>query len=78
MPCSLGARFVTPLASPQAARTSSTPSIPFQEGAFLRPEREVDPVPWALDTKNFAEVDSHDSLAEGLVLTPGYNPYAST
>ena len=72
-----GGRFVTPPASPRAPGVLSAPSVPFQEGAYQRPERDVDPVPWDLDTEAFAAVDAMDSLVEGMFLTPGRDPYAS-
>ena len=77
LPRSPGGQFVTPPASPQATGAPSAPSVPFQDGVFSRPERDTDPVPWALDPENFATVDAMDSLAEGMFLTPGRDPYAS-
>ena len=72
-----GGRFVTPPASPRRVRpTSGEPTVPFAEGAFGRPLRDVNPVPFALDPEDPAVVDTMDSLAEGMVLTPGHDPYA--
>ena len=77
LPRSPGGQFVTPLASSQAAGASNAPSVPFQDGVFSRLERDVDPVPWALDPENFATVNAMDSLPEGMFLTPRWDPYAS-
>ena len=77
LPRSPGGQFVTPPASPQAAGASSAPSVPFQDGSFPRPERDVDPVPWDLDPDDFAAIDALDSPAEGMLLMPGRDPYAS-
>ena len=77
--------FHAPLAdalSPHPRRMSgpSEPSVPFQNGAGARPDRDADPVPWALeseDPEDFMAVDARDSMVEGMWLTPGMGPYAS-
>ena len=74
LPHSLGGQRVTPPASPP---DYGVPSVPLQDGAFQRPERDLAPVPWDLDTEDCAVVDALDSRAEGLLLTPGRDPYAS-
>ena len=72
-----GGRFVTPPASLwRGGPTSAEPFVPFVEGAFGRPHRDANPVPFALDPEDPAVVDAMDSLAEGMVLTPGHVPYA--
>ena len=75
LPRAQGGQCVTPPASTQGPGVPSAPSVPFQDGAFTRPERDATPVPW--DPESFAAVDALDSAAEGLVLTPGHDPYAS-
>ena len=77
LPRAQGGQCVTPPASTQGPGVPSAPSVPFQDGAFTRPERDSTPVPWDLDPESFAAVDALDSMAEGLVLTPGHDPYAS-
>ena len=74
LPRAQGGQGVTPPASPQGPGGPSAPSVPFQDGALSRPERDTTPVPW--DPESFAAVDELDSRAEGLVLTPGGDPYA--
>ena len=74
LPRAQGGQGVPPPASPQGPGVPSAPSVPFQEGAFSRPERDTTAVPW--DPESFAAVDDLDSRAEGLVLTPGRDPYA--
>ena len=72
-----GGRFVTPPASPRrGGHTSGAPIVPFAEGECRRPHRDVNPLPFALDPEEPAVVDAMDSLAEGMVLTPGHDPYA--
>lgn len=39
--------------------------------------RDTAPVPWDLELESFAIVDTLDSRAEGPVLIPGRDPYAS-
>ena len=74
LPRAQGGQDVTPPASPQGPGVPSAPSVPFQDGAFSRPERDSTAVPW--DPESFLTVDELDSRAEGLVLTPGRDPYA--
>ena len=74
LPRAQGGQNVTPPASPQGPGVPGEPSVPFQDGAFSRPERDSTAVPW--DPKSFVAVDELDSRAEGLVLTPGRDPYA--
>ena len=79
LPRSPGGRFVTPPTSPRRPSGPSEPSVPFQNGAAARPDRDANPVPWALeheDPEDFAAVDACDSLEEGMWLTPGRDPYA--
>ena len=72
-----GGRFVTPPASPRrGGHTSGAPIVPFAEGECRPPHRDVNPLPFALDPEEPAVVDAMDSLAEGMVLTPGHDPYA--
>ena len=77
LPRAQGGQCVTPPASTQGPGVPSAPSVPFQDGAFTRPERDATPVPWDLDPESFVAMDALDSTAEGLVLTPGHDPYAS-
>ena len=74
LPRALGGQDVTPPASPQGPGVPGEPSVPFQDGAFSRPERDSTAVPW--DPESFVAVDELDSRVEGLVLTPGRDPYA--
>ena len=76
-PRSLGRQSVSRPASPLDAGVPCAPSVPFLDGVCARPERDLTPVPWDLDPEDFAAVDALDSRAEGLVLTPGRDPYAS-
>ena len=72
-----GGRFVTPPTLPRTGGPPNRePTIPFAKGASGHPNRDVNPIPFGLDPEDLAVVDALDSLAEGMVLTPGHDPYA--
>ena len=72
-----GGRFVTPTASLRTGGPpNGEPPLPFAKGPAGRPQRDVNPLPFGLDPEDPAVVDAMDSLAEGMVLTPGHDPYA--
>ena len=71
-----GGRFLTPPALLQTGGPPNRePTIPFAKGASGCPNRDVNPLPFGLDPEDPAVVDALDSLAEGMVLTPGHDPY---
>ena len=43
----------------------------------MHPKWDLTPVPWDLDPEEFAMVDVLDLWVEGLLLTPGRDPYVS-
>lgn len=66
----------TPPTSPDGVGRPAAASVPFSGGILSPPARDVTPLSYEEYPEDLAAIDARDTMAEGLCLTPGRDPYA--